>query len=224
MTPTARIPLSLRHGADDPHALRLRIHETLLIEIVDGTLPPGTGLDETHTAQRLQVPKARVREALIMLAAQRLVEYTGPDAARVTSIDSAASRHTATVLHGLYRTALTTTSWPLAEDHLQALRNCATAHTRAATRNEIADALAGELALWDTFVLACANRPLYDAVTHLTPVWQRAHRLHMPPTTVHEADWDTLLTACTTGDRHQALHHLDKHWTRVDHHLAPTVT
>ncbi|GGX40556.1 GntR family transcriptional regulator [Streptomyces chryseus] len=224
MSHTARTPLSIRHGADDPHALRLRIHETLLMEVVDGTLPPGTGLDEIHTAQRLQVPQVRVREALIMLAAQRLVEYTGPDAACVTSIDVSESRHTATVLHSLYRTALTTITWPLTEDHLKDLRNCAAAHTRAATRSESAEALANELALWDTFVLACANRPLYDAVTHLKPVWQPAHRLHLPPSTIHEADWGTLLTAWTAGNQRQALHHLDERWARIDHHLAHTTT
>ncbi|MGW7052945.1 GntR family transcriptional regulator [Streptomyces sp. NPDC054887] len=224
MTYEARTPLSLRHGFDDPHALRVRTHETLLTEIVNGALPPGTALDEAPTAQRLQVPQARVREALLMLDYQRLVEYTGPDTARVTSIDTAESRHTATVLHGLYRTALTTLPWPLPEDRLQALRNCATAHARATTRRDAAEALANELALWDTFVLACANRPLYDAVTHLKPVWQRAHHLHLPTATVHDADWHALLTACATGNRRQALHHLDEHWARIDHHLAHTTT
>ncbi|MFI9805639.1 GntR family transcriptional regulator [Streptomyces sp. NPDC052301] len=212
--------LPIHHGADEPHALRLRIHETLLVEIIEGTLPPDTGLDETHTAQRLQAPQIRVREAMLMLASQRLVEYTGPHAARVTSIDVTESRHTATVLHGLYRTALTAIPWPLTEDLLQTLRNCAAAHVRATTHHDAAEALANEMALWNTFVHACTNRPLYDAVTHLTPVWQRAHRLHLPPTTAHEADWNTLLTACTTGNRQQALHHLDTHWTQIDHRLT----
>lgn len=224
MTYAARTPLSVRHSSDDPHALRLRVHETLLMDIVDGTLPPGTGLDETHTAQRLQVPQVRVREAVLMLASQRLVEYTGSDTAHVTGIDVAGSRHTATVLHSLYRTALTAIAWPLTEDHLKDLRNCAAAHTRAATHGESAEALANELALWDTFVLACANRPLYDAVTHIKPVWQRAHRVHLSPSGVGDAEWSPFLTACAIGDRKRALHHLDHHWQNIDRRLTHPAT
>ncbi|MGW7458373.1 GntR family transcriptional regulator [Streptomyces sp. NPDC054797] len=220
MPEDARTPLHTRYGTGDPHALRERIHETLLAEITGGTLPPGTPLDEEDTARRLEVPQVRVREVLLTLASQRLVEYTGPDSAYVTHTGTAEARHTATVLQGLYRTSLLTAPWPMSDDRVQAVRNCAAAHTRAASIGDGAEALACELALWDTILHACANPPLHDAVNHLKPVWQRAHRLHLPTSGVSHADWNPFLTACATGDRAQALHHLDQHWQRIDRRLT----
>ncbi|MGA5042256.1 GntR family transcriptional regulator [Streptomyces capoamus] len=214
-----RTPLSPRFGADDRHALRTRIHETLLMEIVDGTLPPGAALDEERTAERLRVPRPGVREALLTLSFQRLVEYTGADTARVTDTDIGEARHIAAVLHGLYRTALLTAPWPMADDRLQALHSCAAAHAEAAAHGDGSEAATDEAALWETIVLTCANRPLYDAVTHLAPVWKRARRLHLSAPSGHETDWGPLLDACTAGDRPRALHHLDEHWARISQRL-----
>ncbi|THA49403.1 hypothetical protein [Streptomyces sp. A1136] len=48
----AGTPLHTRHGTGDPHALRERVHETLLAEITGGTLPPDAPLDEEDTTAR----------------------------------------------------------------------------------------------------------------------------------------------------------------------------
>ncbi|MEU9035314.1 GntR family transcriptional regulator [Streptomyces sp. NPDC048352] len=220
----ARTPLDAHYGTDDPHALRERVHETLLVEITSGELPPGTLLGEGDTARRLDVAQVRVREALLTLASQRLIEYSGPDRAHVTHTSTAEARHTATVLHGLYRTALLTAPWPLTGDRVEAVRNCAAAHTRAASAGDGAEALACALALWDTVLHTCANPPLHDAVSHLKPVWQRAHRVHLSPSGVGDADWGPFLTACATGDRTRALHHLDHHWGHIDRRLTHAAT
>ncbi|MEV4190485.1 GntR family transcriptional regulator [Streptomyces toxytricini] len=224
MTQDARTPLDARYGTDNPHALRERVHETLLAEITGGGLPPGTLLGERDTARRLDVPQVRVREALLTLASQRLIEFSGPDSARVTRTSPAAARHTAAVLHGLYRTALLTAPWPLTDNRVQAVRNCAAAHARAASAGDGAEALACELALWDTILHTCANPPLHDAVNHLKPVWQRAHRVHLSPSGVGDTEWSPFLTACAIGDRRRALHHLDHHWQNIDRRLTHPTT
>src|SRR4051812_35693764 len=50
-----------------------RIRQAILSDIEDGTLAPGAALDEKSLAARFGVSRTPVREALLMLAAQRLV-------------------------------------------------------------------------------------------------------------------------------------------------------
>jgi DNA-binding GntR family transcriptional regulator len=50
-----------------------RIRQALLCDLEDGTLAPGASLDEKSLAARFGVSRTPVREALLMLAAQRLV-------------------------------------------------------------------------------------------------------------------------------------------------------
>ncbi|MEU2789994.1 GntR family transcriptional regulator [Streptomyces sp. NPDC007100] len=205
-------PLPSGAATDDRHALRERIHDALVGALVNGTLAPGQEHGEPWLAQQLDVPLAPLREALLLLASQRLVEYAGPENVRVTSPDAASCRHTADVLHGLYRTALLGAPWPLTEDDLDALRNCATAYVRAAARRNAVEAAAGERALWSVFVHACRNPPLHDAVTRLAPVWQRAQHLRLALPADFENVWDALLDACAAGDRQRALRFVDEHW------------
>ncbi|MEV5596159.1 FCD domain-containing protein [Streptomyces sp. NPDC052496] len=208
-------PLPPEAASDDPHALRERLHSALAEALVNGTLAPGQEYGEPRIAQQLGAPTAPLREALLLLAAQRLVEYTGPETVRVTPVDAATCRDTATVLHGLYRTAVLGAPWPLPEGDLAALRNAAAAQVRAVAGRDAVEAAGSERALWSVFVHACRNRPLYDAVTQLAPAWQRAQHLELPLPEKPEAAWEALLAACTAGDRQRALHCTDEHWQRA---------
>ncbi|WP_030659733.1 GntR family transcriptional regulator [Streptomyces rimosus] len=209
-------PLPPKAATDDRHALRERIHSALAEALVNGTLAPGQEYEEARLAARLGAPLAPLREALLQLAAQRLVEYAEPETVRVTTDDATTRRHTAAVLHGLYRTALLTAPWPLAEDALDGLRNSADAYARAAARRNAVEAAAAERALWSVFVHACRNRPLYDAVTQLASVWQRAQHLEIPLPADEPGDvWSGLLAACAAGDRQRALRCVDDYWSRA---------
>lgn len=66
----------------------VRAYETLLGEIQDGTLRPGTVLGEVEQATRLGVSRTPLREALRRLAADGLVEQASPRVTVVTDIDA----------------------------------------------------------------------------------------------------------------------------------------
>jgi DNA-binding GntR family transcriptional regulator len=65
-----------------------RAYATLLDEIQDGALPPGTVLGEVEQAARLGVSRTPLREALGRLAADGLVAQQSPRVTVVTPIDA----------------------------------------------------------------------------------------------------------------------------------------
>nr|BFF09921.1 hypothetical protein GCM10025699_12240 [Microbacterium flavescens] len=65
-----------------------RAYATLLDEIQDGALPPGTVLGEVEQAARLGVSRTPLREALGRLAADGLVVQQSPRVTVVTAIDA----------------------------------------------------------------------------------------------------------------------------------------
>lgn len=73
-------------SAEPGVTLASSLHRRLEAEIADGTLDPGSRLDEQEIAQRFGVSRTPVREAFRLLAADRLVELRGRQGAIVRSI------------------------------------------------------------------------------------------------------------------------------------------
>lgn len=83
----------------------VRAYETLLGEIQDGALRPGTVLGEVEQATRLGVSRTPLREALRRLAADGLVEQASPRVTVVTRIDADDIRALFAVRRALEETA-----------------------------------------------------------------------------------------------------------------------
>jgi len=82
------LPVAERDGllAEPGVTLASNLHRRLEAEIADGTLDPGSRLDEQEIAHRFGVSRTPVREAFRLLAADRLVELRGRQGAMVRSI------------------------------------------------------------------------------------------------------------------------------------------
>lgn len=63
------------------------VHETLRDEILDLRLPPGSPIDEVHLAERFGMSRTPIREALVRLAGEGLVETLPNRSAMVSNID-----------------------------------------------------------------------------------------------------------------------------------------
>lgn len=83
----------------------VRAYETLLGEIQDGALRPGTVLGEVEQATRLGVSRTPLREALRRLAADGLVEQASPRVTVVTGIEPSDIRALFAVRRALEETA-----------------------------------------------------------------------------------------------------------------------
>jgi DNA-binding GntR family transcriptional regulator len=80
-------PEGARRWPEEIEARRGRVLERLRTMIVTGELPPGTVIRDIELAQRLDVSNTPVREALVQLVAQGLVEMPPYRTKRVTQID-----------------------------------------------------------------------------------------------------------------------------------------
>lgn len=63
------------------------VYETLRREIIDLTLPPGTPIDEGLLAERFQLSRTPIREALVRLASENLITTLTNRATIVSQID-----------------------------------------------------------------------------------------------------------------------------------------
>ncbi|MFP1645127.1 GntR family transcriptional regulator [Pontitalea aquivivens] len=64
-----------------------RVYELLRDEILDLKLPPGSPIDEVHLAERFGMSRTPIREALVRLAGEGLVETLPNRSAMVSNID-----------------------------------------------------------------------------------------------------------------------------------------
>lgn len=65
-----------------------RVYETLRDEILDLRLPPGSAIDEVRLAARFDMSRTPIREALVRLAGEGLVETLPNRSAMVSTIDT----------------------------------------------------------------------------------------------------------------------------------------
>lgn len=108
------------------------VHDLLRRRIIELELAPGEPLSESDLAARLGVSRTPVRESLILLADEGLVEVVpqvGTFVARIRESDAAAAQF---VREALERAALTAGGAGIAEERLGALRENLAAQAAAA--------------------------------------------------------------------------------------------
>lgn len=134
-----------------------RIYDSLLGEIIDGTLAPGAKLVESKLALRLGVSRTPVREALFRLHQEGFVTTSPGKGFSVRPLDERQARELFPVLAALEGLALTLAA-PLVKLDLQALRRANAA--LAPLRKRPWDAIAADTAFHDLLLRRCPNESL----------------------------------------------------------------
>lgn len=99
--------------------MRHEVHSTLREWIIDGTLNPGERLRDSELAETLGVSRMPVREALLRLEGEELVETSANRWTRVASVDAAQARRVYPILRSLEVLAISLAAPRLGESELQ---------------------------------------------------------------------------------------------------------
>lgn len=100
------MPIPQKKSADIPKSAKLRIYEELKKWIVDGTLQPGEKIYDSEIAQFFSVSRTPVREAIQLLADQKLIEVFPGKESRVTEMGVAEVDQFYKILASLHSLAL----------------------------------------------------------------------------------------------------------------------
>jgi DNA-binding GntR family transcriptional regulator len=95
---------TILHAGRSESSLVDRIAEDVAVQIIDGTLPPGTDVNSVELAKRYSTSRTPVREALLTLQREGLVDIPARRRPRVTRVTLAQARDMYEVrasLHGL---------------------------------------------------------------------------------------------------------------------------
>lgn len=127
------------------------VHELLRDEILDLVLPPGSALDEVQLAARFGMSRTPVREALVRLAAEGLVETLPNRSAKVAGIDLLNLHGFLDALSLMYRVTTRLAAVHHTPDDLTAIRG----HQRG-----FADAVGAQ----DALAMIARNRDFHAAI------------------------------------------------------------
>lgn len=100
------MPIPQKRIAEVPKSAKLRIYEELKKWIVDGTLQPGEKIYDSEIAQFFSVSRTPVREAIQLLADQKLIEVFPGKESRVTEMSVADVDQFYKILASLHSLAL----------------------------------------------------------------------------------------------------------------------
>ena len=98
------MPIPLKNKEEKPRTAKARVYTAVREWIIDGTLQPGEQIIDQEIAEYFSVSRTPVREAIQMLADQKLVEIQPGKATRVTdiSLEEAMSELSALALEMAY--------------------------------------------------------------------------------------------------------------------------
>ena len=80
------MPIPMKKQEETPRTAKERVYATVREWIIDGTLQPGEQIIDQEIAQYFSVSRTPVREAIQMLADQKLVEIQPGKATRITAV------------------------------------------------------------------------------------------------------------------------------------------
>ena len=210
-------------------ALAEQVHKTILDEICEGRLMPGTHLKQEELAARLGVSRQPVQQAMALLKADGLVEEVGKRGLRVSHLDVDLMHHHYEIRALLDGLAARLCARRLAKDEAarktfeQRARAILAAGDKAVTESDVPEMIRQDEALHRLFYEACGN-PLLPATAE--PHWRFLRRVMgdvlrkaEPPRDIwrqHEA----IVDAALAGNKKRAEKLMRKHAIRAADLLA----
>jgi DNA-binding GntR family transcriptional regulator len=172
------------------------IYESLKQSIVDLMLEPGAPLDEVRLAERFDMSRTPVREALVRLAAEGLVTQLPNRNTIVAPIDFGSLPVYFEALTLMYRVTTRLAAGSRSSRHLEAMRRYQTAYARAVSEDDV-PGMIGHNRDFHVAIAEAGGNPYFTALfTRLLDEGRRILRLyyyksfddHLPRKYVDEHD------------------------------------
>jgi DNA-binding GntR family transcriptional regulator len=194
--------------------LRDQVYQAVLARIYRGELPPARRVRDTDLASQLGVSRTPVREALLRLAREGVLEADMGRGFSVRPLDATEMRETGTVLSALEGLALQLSPDLPAE---QLARLSEIDRVLAATRGDVDRCIDLDQTWHQTLLEGCPNVRLRAMISTLWQVPRRYMRAFLCEagrvslSTQHHA---RIIEALRRQDRQSALERFTHHWQR----------
>jgi DNA-binding GntR family transcriptional regulator len=190
-----------------PATLREATVEHLREQIITGVLQPGEQLRDSEVAVQLGMSPTPVREALVQLASEGLVEIQSNKLKRVAPLDLVAIRDLAAVQRVLWQTGYAWGAPMVGPAALDALGGALTATEEALDRGDTRAALLAHTDFHSIVVAAAGNSELNRLIADRYPLLERLIMLRLSPFITREMlDMNrAIYQAFSTGDHVRAI-------------------
>ena len=116
------MPIPKQAAYEAPKSAKIRVYEALREWIIDGTLQPGEKILDSEISQYFSVSRTPVREAIQMLAEQKLVDVRPGKESRISEVDVVDVPQTYKMLAEIHATAVEFAFDRITDDAIRQLR------------------------------------------------------------------------------------------------------
>lgn len=151
------MPIPAKKEAEAPKTAKQRVFEGLRDWIIDGTLQPGERLIDTEISEYFSVSRTPVREAIQMLADQKLVEVFPGRESRVSQIGSVDIPETYRMIAELHALSVEFAFDKITDADIDALRDANNALVRAYNSHDLKGCRMFDKSFHDIFLKLADN-------------------------------------------------------------------
>lgn len=172
------MPIPKVNKQEAPKSAKVRIYEALKEWIVDGTLKPGEKILDSEISAYFSVSRTPVREAMQLLADQKLIEIYPGRESRVSEIGNVNLWETYRVLAGLHCLALEFAYPKITDEVIRRLEATNNRFAEICKKNDYKTSLRLDREFHDIFIQLAGNDFINDFTRTLDCHVERAENLY----------------------------------------------
>ncbi len=198
--------------------LRDEAYERIRRAIIDGSLPPGTLLRDADLAEQLGLSRAPVRQALLRLAEERLVDSKPQSYTRVAELVPRDVREARQLIRALQEFAVREAMPRLGPAEVAEMRSANERFAAAIESGDLDAAVAADDVLHDVTVRVYGNRALAATIDRHLPLLRRLEYARFGSTLGQSSvrRHAELIDAIEAGDTAAAVAIVSTIWTDLD--------
>jgi DNA-binding GntR family transcriptional regulator len=183
-------------------SLAREVYSQLLGAIVHGALAPGERVRDSELAERLGVSRTPVREALLRLQDEGLIESVPGSYIRVAPVDAEAVTHAFVVVAAMQGLAARLGAPAATDDDLDAMSRANAERTAALEEGDVVEAIAADERFHQVLVDRAGNPELELLLSRVLPKIRRLDYLHFSALEPDESasDHAAIIAACAARD------------------------